>query len=267
MGQNLGKFQVWSSQLLSCSGAVNSLKFSWQKCVTIHRILSTKEAHLSLVVHSFVRFVCFCFLGPHPWQMEVPIARGPIRATTATLRHSHSHSNVGSELRLQPTLHTVHGNARSLTYWTRPGVELASSWILISILTDTRNPLSYEGNSVDFLWFDFPYTSKEWSKEKWDRCFFLEEAMERKEGAMDRICCTHVRANVVTIWTKWVKVEKYGFLSGQSAFPASWLLNVEGKLISLDVSMVCIQADNETAWQGVGNHPWMCQGQKRWVAS
>ena len=41
------------------------------------------------------------FLGPHPWHMEVPRVGGLIRAVAAGLRQSHS--NVGSELHLQPT--------------------------------------------------------------------------------------------------------------------------------------------------------------------
>ena len=69
-------------------------------------------------------------------------ARGLIRATAAGL--SHSHSNEGSKLRLQPTLH---GNARSLTYWARPGIEPASSWTLVGFvnhwtMTGTPTPES-----------------------------------------------------------------------------------------------------------------------------
>ena len=41
------------------------------------------------------------FLGPHPQHMEVSQARGRIRAVATGLYHSHS--NVGSELCLQPT--------------------------------------------------------------------------------------------------------------------------------------------------------------------
>ena len=42
-------------------------------------------------------------------------AMGQIRATAASLRHSHSHS--GSELHLQPVTYTTdQGNARSLTH-------------------------------------------------------------------------------------------------------------------------------------------------------
>jgi len=56
----------------------------------------------------------FLFLGPHPWYMEV--IRGPIRAAATGLHHSHS-------------------KARSLTHWVRPGINPASSRILVGFLT------------------------------------------------------------------------------------------------------------------------------------
>ena len=46
--------------------------------------------------------IFFSFLGPHPWHMEIPRLGGPIRAAAAGLHHSHS--NLGSQLHLQPTL-------------------------------------------------------------------------------------------------------------------------------------------------------------------
>ena len=69
-----------------------------------------------------VLFVClftFVFLGPNPWHMEVP--------------------RLGAELELlayataiaMPDPSQVHGNARSLTHWARPGIEPATSWILV----------------------------------------------------------------------------------------------------------------------------------------
>ena len=55
-------------------------------------------------------------------------ARDPIRATAAGLNHSHS--NVG--IRATSATHiTVHGNARSLTYWERLGIKPVSSWIVV----------------------------------------------------------------------------------------------------------------------------------------
>ena len=70
-------------------------------------------------------FLTFFFLGPHLQYMEVP------------------RLGVKSELRLLatatamqgPTYTTAHGKARSLTHWTRPGIEPASSWILGSFLS------------------------------------------------------------------------------------------------------------------------------------
>ena len=36
---------------------------------------------------------------------------------------------------MSATYTTVHGNAGSLTYWARPGIELASSWILVGFIS------------------------------------------------------------------------------------------------------------------------------------
>ena len=33
------------------------------------------------------------------------------------------------------TYDTAHGNIRSLTHWARPGIEFASSWILVGLIT------------------------------------------------------------------------------------------------------------------------------------
>ena len=56
----------------------------------------------------------FFFLGTHLWHMEVP-----------TL-------GVESEL---PAYTTAHGNAGSLTYRARPGIEPASSWFLVRFIS------------------------------------------------------------------------------------------------------------------------------------
>ena len=59
-------------------------------------------------------------------------ARGRMRASAASL--DHSHSNTGSEPHLQPTPQLC-GNARSLTHQVRPGIKPISSWILVRFLT------------------------------------------------------------------------------------------------------------------------------------
>ena len=53
-------------------------------------------------------------------------ARGQIRAVAA----SHSHRNVGSKPHT-----TAHGNDGSLTHWSRPGIEPASSWMLVRYIS------------------------------------------------------------------------------------------------------------------------------------
>ena len=46
-------------------------------------------------------FLFFCFLGPHPRQMEVPKLGVKLELQAASLHHSHS--NIRSKLRLWPT--------------------------------------------------------------------------------------------------------------------------------------------------------------------
>ena len=82
-------------------------------------------------VRSLGFFVCLlpCFSGPHPWHIEVP------------------RLGVKSELQLQAcTIATAmqdishlcdldHSSwqCRTLTQWARPGIEPASSWILVGL--------------------------------------------------------------------------------------------------------------------------------------
>ena len=55
--------------------------------------------------------------------------RGQIGAIAAGLRHSYN--NASSEQATPVTYATAHSNSRSLTHWERPGIEPASSWILV----------------------------------------------------------------------------------------------------------------------------------------
>ena len=57
-------------------------------------------------------------------------ARGQVEAAAAGLHYSPG--NTGSE---PVTYAKGQGNARSLTHWMRPGIEPASSWILVQFLT------------------------------------------------------------------------------------------------------------------------------------
>ena len=67
-----------------------------------HHAIKNLSTHMCLkYIRICIFFIfIFCFLGPHPLHMEVPRLGGLFRATAASLHHSHS--NVGSEPRLQP---------------------------------------------------------------------------------------------------------------------------------------------------------------------
>ena len=63
------------------------------------------------------------------WSFQ---ARSQIGAIAAGLHHSHSHSSIGSKPHLRPTYTTTHGNIHQiLNPLRKPGIEPASSWILV----------------------------------------------------------------------------------------------------------------------------------------
>ena len=77
-------------------------------------------------------FFFFFFFRAAPMGYGNSPARDQIG--TAVVSHSHSHSNLGPKLCLQPYT-TAHGNTRSLTHWARPEIEPSSSWILVRFVT------------------------------------------------------------------------------------------------------------------------------------
>ena len=68
------------------------------------------------MMQSVGNFVFFFFSGPHLQHMEIP------------------RLGVESELRL-PAYIPAHGNARSPAHWARPGIEPATSQILVGFVT------------------------------------------------------------------------------------------------------------------------------------
>ena len=71
------------------------------------------------------------FLGLHPQIYGSSQARSRIRAVAAGLRHSHRQRQIRDE---SATYTTVHCNMGSLTHWARPGIEPASSWLLVKFI-------------------------------------------------------------------------------------------------------------------------------------
>ena len=101
---------------------INFIPFS------LNMILFYKEERLKFIY----LFIFWVFFRAAPVAYGGSQARGWIGAVAASLL-CHSHSNPGSEPRLQPTL-KAHGNTGSLTHWLRPGSEPTSSWILVGFV-------------------------------------------------------------------------------------------------------------------------------------
>ena len=93
-------------------GAVTCRKFVQTCCTDSRSHKASSTSTLSIIAPQRIPFpviqekfnevfVLFCFvllvfLGLHPWHIEVPHSR-------SNWSYSHSHSNLGSELHLQPT--------------------------------------------------------------------------------------------------------------------------------------------------------------------
>ena len=101
-------------------------------------------------------FFFFLFRAP-PSACEGSQTGDLIRATDAGLRHSHS-------------------NVRSLIHWARPGIEPATSWVLVRFVSaapqwELHHELSTGGTSWVgwlFIYLDsWQYISSEWMSLKW----------------------------------------------------------------------------------------------------
>ena len=119
-------------------------------------------------------FVClFCFLGPH--HLDVPplgveLELWPLTYTTATTMPDGSY------------IYDLHHSSRQhwiLNCWSRPGIEYASSWILVGFETHW----AMTGNTTLGFWglgFFFSYFFS----------FFATQAVCGNFGARDQTCAT-----------------------------------------------------------------------------
>ena len=83
---------------------------------------------------SYILFFFFFF----PFQVALMAygssqARGPIRAVAAGLRHTTATAHGTQTMSANYT--PAHGNMGFLTHWVRSGIEPASSWILVGLIT------------------------------------------------------------------------------------------------------------------------------------
>ena len=93
--------------------------------------LNPEPSFIPLFSENIFFFFCLLvflsfFLGLHLQAHGRSQARGQIKAVAASLCHIQATS---------ATYITAPGNARSLAYQARPGIELASSWILVGFIT------------------------------------------------------------------------------------------------------------------------------------
>ena len=98
------------------------------------KVLRAADTERELEVKCFWSlFVClFCVLRASPVAYGSSQDKGPIGASAPSLYHSHS--NSGSKPHLRPTL-TAPDNAGSPTHCARPGIEPASSGMLVGFVT------------------------------------------------------------------------------------------------------------------------------------
>ena len=85
----------------------------------------------SLPIFYFL-FLFFGLFRAVPTAYESSQARGQIGTLAAIL--CHRHSNARSEP-VSVTYTTAHSNTGSLTYWAKPGIEPASSWLLVRFVS------------------------------------------------------------------------------------------------------------------------------------
>ena len=87
--------------------------------------------HLVSSTFSFLSFflLYLLFLGPHPRHMEVP--RSNQNCSCRWCRPQPQQSKIQDT---SATCTTAHSNVGSLTYWERPGIEPASSRILVGFV-------------------------------------------------------------------------------------------------------------------------------------
>ena len=103
-----------------------------------HRVEGQSNFQSCYIIITF--FVFFFFLGLHLWHMEVPRLHRNWKCQFPGWIRVGSHQST-----LQPQQHQIqamsanytatHSNSRSLNHWARPGIEPASSWILLGFIT------------------------------------------------------------------------------------------------------------------------------------
>ena len=83
------------------------------------------------VLPCYHSFFFFGSMGPYVWHMEVP----RLGVESELQLPAYATATATPDLATSVICTTAHGNARSLTYSSRRGIEPMSSWILLGFIT------------------------------------------------------------------------------------------------------------------------------------
>ena len=123
------RLQLWPMPQLQQCQIFNSLHMAWGLNSCLHSDSSCCSWILNPLHQMSFLFFSLFFLGLHLWHVEVPKARGWIGVVATSLCHSQGFQAVSA------TYTSARGNIWTLTHWARPGIEPASSWILVGFIT------------------------------------------------------------------------------------------------------------------------------------
>ena len=118
---------------------LSMLVFSLQAMAPASRTSNVPVIFLCLSVCLPIYQSIYCFLGPHPRQMDVPRLEAELELQLLS-QPQLQQWRIWAMLQPIPTYTTALGNARSLTHWTRLEIEPTSSWIHYCWAT-TRTPI------------------------------------------------------------------------------------------------------------------------------
>ena len=131
---------------LSCSC---DLRCSFQQHQILNPLRKARD-WTCILTDAILGFWGFFFLGPHTWHLEAPKLELQLLVYTQPQQ--------GQIWATSVTYTTAHDNARSPTHCIRPGIEPASSWILVRFVSTAPqwelpqcwvlNLLSHDGNSI-----------------------------------------------------------------------------------------------------------------------
>ena len=98
-------------------------------------LCSVNRAAKMMIFFSLYFFFFFVFLGPYPRHMEIPSLG--VKSELQLPAYTRATAMPDPSQATSVTYTTGHGTTRSLTHWASPGIEPASSWMLVMMGTES----------------------------------------------------------------------------------------------------------------------------------